>query len=54
MIESNVISNIFKKDTIHNYNYLINTKYNVTVKKCMDKIFEFKKKIVIILLMLKI
>ena len=44
MIESNVISNIFKKNTIHNYNYLINKKYNVTVKTYMNKIFEFKKK----------
>ena len=44
MIESNVISNIFKKNTIHNYNYLINKKYNVTVKTCMDKIFGCKKK----------
>ena len=44
MIESNVISNIFKKNTIHNYNYLINKKYNVTIEKCMDKIFGFKKK----------
>ena len=44
MIESNVISNIIKKNTIHNYNYLINKKYNVTVKTCMDKIVGFKKK----------
>jgi len=44
VIESNVISNIFKKKTIHNYNYLINKKYNVTVKICMGKIFGFKKK----------
>ena len=44
MIESNVISNIFNKNTIHNYNYLINKKYNVTVKTCMDKIFGFRKK----------
>ena len=44
MIESNVISNIFKKNTIHNYNYLINKKYNVTIKTCMDKIVGFKKK----------
>ena len=44
MIESNVISNIFEKNNIHNYNYLINKKYNVTVKICMDKIFGFKKK----------
>ena len=44
MIESNIISNIFKKNTIHNYNYLINKKYNVTIKTCMDKICGFKKK----------
>ena len=44
MIENNVISNIFKKNTTHNYNYLINKKYNVTIKKSMDKIFGFKKK----------
>ena len=44
MIESNVISNIFNKKIIHNYNYLINKKYNVTVKTCMDKIVGFKKK----------
>jgi hypothetical protein len=42
--ESNVISNIFKKNTIHNYNYLINKKYNVTVNIYMDKVFGFKKK----------
>ena len=54
MIESKLISNIFKKNTIQNYNHLINKKYNVTIKTCMDKIFRFKKKIVIILLMLKI
>ena len=44
MIEGNVISNIFKKNTIHNYNYLINKKYNVTVKKRMGRIFGLKKK----------
>ena len=44
MIESNIISNIFKKNTIHNYNYLINKKYNVTIKTFMDKICGFKKK----------
>ena len=44
MIESNVISNIFKKNTIHNYNYFINKKYNVTIKTCMKKIFGLKKK----------
>ena len=44
MIESNVISNIFKKNTIHNYNYFIYKKYNVTIKTCMKKIFGLKKK----------
>ena len=44
MIEGNEVSNIFKKNTNHNYNYLINKKYNVTVKKFMDNIFGFKKK----------
>ena len=44
MIESNVISKILKKNIIHNYNYLINKKYNVTVKTCMDKIFGFTRK----------
>ena len=44
MIEKNVISKILKKNIIHNYNYLINKKYNVTVKTFMDKIFGFKKK----------
>ena len=44
MIESNVISNIFKKNTIHNYNYLINKKYNVTVKTYIYKIVGFKNK----------
>ena len=44
MIESNVISNIFKKNTIHNYNYLINRTYNIFVKKCMENIVGFKKK----------
>ena len=44
MIESNLISNIFKKNTNHNYNYLINKKYNVTIKICMGKVFGFKKK----------
>ena len=44
MSESNVISNIFKKNTIHNYYYLINKKYNVTVNIYMDKVFGFKKK----------
>ena len=44
MIENNVISNIFKKNTTHNYNYLIYKKYNLIVKECMDKIFGLKKK----------
>ena len=44
MIESNVISNIFKKNTIHNYNYLINKKYNVIVKTYMNEITGFIKK----------
>ena len=47
MIESNVISNIFKKNIIHNYNYLISKKYYVTLKTYMDKIFGFKNKIFI-------
>ena len=44
MIESNLISKILKKNIIHNYNYLINKKYNVIVKTYMNKIAEFKKK----------
>ena len=44
MIESNVISKILKKNIIHNYNYLINKKYNVIVKTIMDKVFGFQKK----------
>ena len=44
MIESNVISKILKKNIIHNYNYLINKKYNVIVKMYMSKIDGFKKK----------
>ena len=44
MIEINVISKILKRNTIHNYNYLINKKYSVIVKICMDKILVFKKK----------
>ena len=44
MIESNIISKVLKKNIIHNYNYLINKKYNITVKTRMDKIFGFKKK----------
>ena len=44
MIESNEISKILKKNIIHNYNYLINRKYNIFVKKCMENILGFKKK----------
>ena len=44
MIESNVISKILKKNIIHNYNYFINIKYNIFIKKCMKDIVGFKKK----------
>ena len=44
MIESNVISKILKKNIIHNYNYLINKKYNIIVKTIMNKIVGFQKK----------
>ena len=44
MIESNVILKILKKNITYNYNYLINKKYKVIVKICMDKILVFKKK----------
>ena len=44
MIEHNIISKILKKNIIHNYNYLINKKYNVIVKIYMSKINGFKKK----------
>ena len=44
MIESNVISKILKKNIIHNYNYLINRKYNIIVKKFMKNIIGYKKK----------
>ena len=44
MIESNVISKILKKNIIHNYNYLINKKYNVIVKTYMNEITGFIKK----------
>ena len=44
MIESNVISKILKKNIIHNYNYLINKKYNIILKKYIDKMVLFKKK----------
>ena len=53
MIDSNIISKILKKNIIHDRNYLINKKYNVTLKTCMHKICGFKKKIVFILFMLK-
>ena len=44
MIEFNVISKIFKKHINHNYNYLINKRYNLIVKKFVDKILGYKKK----------
>ena len=44
MIERKLISKILKRNIIHNYNYLINKKYNVIVKKYMNKIDGFKKK----------
>ena len=44
MIESNVVSKILKKNIIYYYNYFINKKYNVIVKKYMNKITVFKKK----------
>ena len=44
MIESNVVLKILKRNIIHNYNYFINKKYNVIVKKYMNKIAVFKKK----------
>ena len=44
MIESNIISKVLKKNIIHNYNYLINKKYNVIVKTIMNKTVGFKKK----------
>ena len=44
MIESNLISKILKKNIIHNYNYLINKKYNIIVKTIMNKIVGFQKK----------
>ena len=45
MNENNVISKILKKNIIHNYNYLINNKYNIIVKTYMNKIAGLKKKI---------
>ena len=45
MNESNVIPKIFKINIIHNYNYLINEKYNIIVKTYMNKIAGLKKKI---------
>ena len=53
MIVSNVVAKILKKNIIHNYNYFNNKKYNVIVKKYMNKIAVFKKKIIFTLLMLK-
>ena len=44
MIESNIISKILKKNIIHNYNYLINRKYNIFVKKYMENTVGLKKK----------
>ena len=44
MIEINLISNILKRNTIYNYNYLISKKYNVFSKTYMDKIFGLTKK----------
>ena len=44
MIESNVFSKILKINIIHNYNYLIDKKYNVIVKTIMNKIVGFQKK----------
>ena len=44
MIENNVISKILKKNIIHNYNYLINRKYNIIVKKFMENIVGLKNK----------
>ena len=44
MIESNVILKILKQHIIHNYNYLINKRYNLIVKICMEKIIGYKKK----------
>ena len=53
MIESNIISKILKKNITYNYNYLINKKYNVIVKICMNKILAFKKKKFIYIVKLK-
>ena len=44
MIESNVISKIFKRNIIYNYNYLTNKKYNIIVKIHMNKKAKFQKK----------
>ena len=44
MIESNVITKIFKRNIIHNYSYLINKKYNIIIKTDMNKIARFKNK----------
>ena len=54
MIESNIISKILKKNITYNYNYLINKKYNVIVKICMNKILAFKKKKIIYIVKVKI
>ena len=44
MIERKLISKILKRNIIHNYNYFINTKYNIIIEKYMNKIAVFKKK----------
>ena len=44
MIESNVVAKILKKNIVHKYSYFINKKYNIIVKKYMNKIAGFKKK----------
>jgi hypothetical protein len=44
VIESNVVAKILKKNIVHKYSYFINKKYNIIVKKYMNKIAGFKKK----------
>ena len=44
MIVSKVVSKIFKKKIINNYNYLINNKYNIILKTFMGQIVRYKKK----------
>ena len=53
MNESIVIPKILKKNIIHNYNYLIDEKYNVIVKTYMNKIAGLKKKIYICFIKIK-